>query len=83
MNWLSRTLKSSRLLYNIYFFVMSALLKLLGLDGFAGQGTGFFGFMLYDYGGILFFYALFSRSLPSQMIPLPIPVPRVTTMTSL
>ena len=31
MNWLSRTLKSSRLLYNIYFFVMSALLKLLGL----------------------------------------------------
>jgi len=40
-------------------YMFGYLLKVLGLDGFAGQGTGFFGFMLYDYGGILFFYALF------------------------
>jgi len=40
-------------------YMIGFLLQLLGLDGFAQQGTGFFGFMLYDYGGILFFYALF------------------------
>ena len=40
-------------------YMFGFLLQLLGLDGFAAQGTGFFGFMLYDYGGILFFYALF------------------------
>jgi len=40
-------------------YMFGFLLQLLGLDGFAGQGTGFFGFLLYDYGGILFFYALF------------------------
>ena len=40
-------------------YMMGFLLQLLGLDGFAGQGTGFFGFMLYDYGGVIFFYALF------------------------
>lgn len=40
-------------------YMIGFLLQLLGLDGFAGQGTGFFGFLLYDYGGILFFYALF------------------------
>ena len=40
-------------------YMIGFLLQLLGLDGFAAQGTGFFGFMLYDYGGILFFYALF------------------------
>ena len=34
-------------------------LQLLGLDGFAAQGTGFFGHLLYDYGGMLFFYMLF------------------------
>ena len=40
-------------------YMIGFLLQLLGLDGFAAQGTGFFGFLLYDYGGILFFYALF------------------------
>ena len=40
-------------------YMIGFLLQLLGLDGFAQQGNGFFGFMLYDYGGILFFYALF------------------------
>ena len=40
-------------------YMIGFLLQLLGLDGFAAQGNGFFGFMLYDYGGVLFFYALF------------------------
>ena len=40
-------------------YMLGFLLQLLGLDGFAAQGTGFFGFLLYDYGGILFFFALF------------------------
>lgn len=40
-------------------YMLGYFLQLLGLDGFAAQGTGFFGYLLYDYGGILFFYALF------------------------
>jgi len=40
-------------------YMVGFLLQLLGLDGFASQGTGFFGFLLYDYGGQLFFFALF------------------------
>ena len=40
-------------------YMIGYILQLLGLDGFAAQGTGFFGFLLYDYGGMLFFYALF------------------------
>ena len=40
-------------------YMVAFLLQLLGVDGFAGQGSGFFGFMLYDYGGVIFFYALF------------------------
>jgi len=40
-------------------YMVGFLLQLLGLDGFAAQGTGFFGFLLYDYGAQLFFYALF------------------------
>ena len=40
-------------------YMFGFLLQILGLDGFAAQGTGFFGFLLYDYGGMLFFYALF------------------------
>ena len=40
-------------------YMLGYFIQLLGLDGFAGQGTGFFGFLLYDYGGVLFFYALF------------------------
>ena len=40
-------------------YMLGYLLQLFGVDGFAGQGTGFFGFMLYDYGGILFCYMAF------------------------
>ena len=40
-------------------YMVGYMLYLLGLDGFAAQGSGFFGYMLYDYGGVLFFYALF------------------------
>ena len=40
-------------------YMIAFLLQLLGVDGFSGQGTSFFGYMLYDYGGVLFFYALF------------------------
>lgn len=40
-------------------YMVGYMLQLLGLDGFATQGSGFFGYMLYDYGGVLFFYALF------------------------
>ena len=40
-------------------YMVGYMLQLLGLDGFAAQGNGFFGYMLYDYGGVLFFYALF------------------------
>ena len=40
-------------------YMIAFLLQLLGLDGFSSQGGGFFGFLLYDYGGMLFFYALF------------------------
>ena len=40
-------------------YMIGFLLRLLGVDGFAGQGLGFFGYLLYDYGGMLFFYALF------------------------
>ncbi|NCC68016.1 MAG: sodium-dependent transporter [Clostridia bacterium] len=40
-------------------YMVGFLLQLFGLDGFAGQGTGFFGFLLYDTGGIIFCVALF------------------------
>jgi len=40
-------------------YAVGYFLQLIGLDGFAGQGTGFFGYLLYDYKGILLFYALF------------------------
>lgn len=40
-------------------YMVGFLLQILGLDGFAGQGMGFFGFLLYDTGGIIFFFALF------------------------
>lgn len=40
-------------------YMIGFLLQVVGVDGFAGQSTGFFGFLLYDYGGMLFFYALF------------------------
>lgn len=40
-------------------YAIGYLMALLGMDGFSGQGTEFFGYFLYDYKGILFFYALF------------------------
>lgn len=40
-------------------YMIGYLLQIFGVDGFAGQGTGFFGFMLYDFGGQIFCYALF------------------------
>lgn len=40
-------------------YMVGFLLQLMGLDGFSGAGTGFFGFLLYDYGGMIFFYAIF------------------------
>ncbi|NLC73237.1 MAG: sodium-dependent transporter [Ruminococcaceae bacterium] len=40
-------------------YMMGFLLQILGLDSFVGQGSGFFGFLLYDHGGMLFFFGLF------------------------
>ena len=40
-------------------YTLGYLLQLFGMDGFAGQGSGFFGYMLYDYKGILLFYVIF------------------------
>ena len=40
-------------------YMFGFFFELVGLDGFAGQGTAFFGFLLYDYGGMLFFHVLF------------------------
>lgn len=40
-------------------YMFGFLLQILGVDGFAGQGTGFFGYLLYDYSGIIFFHLLF------------------------
>lgn len=40
-------------------YTIGYFMQLLGMDGFAGQGSGFFGYMLYDYKGILLFYVIF------------------------
>jgi NSS family neurotransmitter:Na+ symporter len=40
-------------------YMVGFMLQLLGLDGFSGQVLGFFGSFLFDYGGMLFFFALF------------------------
>ena len=40
-------------------YMFGFFFEIVGIDGFAGQGTGFFGFLLYDYGGMLFFHVLF------------------------
>ncbi|HWP79615.1 MAG TPA: sodium-dependent transporter [Candidatus Acidoferrum sp.] len=40
-------------------YMIGYMFQLLGLDGFAGQGAGFFGYLLYDTGGLIFCYALF------------------------
>lgn len=33
--------------------------QIFGADGFAGQGTGFFGYLLYSPGAVILFYAIF------------------------
>lgn len=40
-------------------YMTGFLFQIVGVDGFAGQGNGFFGALLYDYGGMLFFFGLF------------------------
>jgi len=40
-------------------YMLAYLMQLLGLDGFAGQGGGFFGFLLHDPGAMIFFYGVF------------------------
>ena len=40
-------------------YTVGYFMELIGMDGFAGQGSNFFGYMLYDYKGILLFYAIF------------------------
>ncbi|MBR5468170.1 MAG: sodium-dependent transporter, partial [Firmicutes bacterium] len=40
--------------YAVGYFV-----SLIGMDGFAGAGNGYFGFLLYDFKTMLIFYALF------------------------
>ena len=39
-------------------YMIGFLLQLLGLDGFAAQGTGFFGYLLYDTKSMVLFLAL-------------------------
>lgn len=41
-------------------YAIAYALQLVGLDGFAGQGSGFFGYLLYDEGGMIFFLVLFT-----------------------
>lgn len=41
-------------------YAVGYLIALFGGDGWAGQGTSFFGWLLYDSGSMLLFYALFS-----------------------
>lgn len=40
-------------------YMFGFVLELLGVDGFAGQEGSFFGALLFDYGGMLFFHVLF------------------------
>lgn len=40
-------------------YMLGYLVQIFGIDGFAGQGNGFFGYMLYNYKGILLCYAIF------------------------
>lgn len=40
-------------------YMIGFLLQVVGVDGFAGAANGFFGALLYDYGGMIFFFALF------------------------
>ena len=40
-------------------YMFGFLLQILGVDGFSGAGMGFFGYILYDYSGMIFFHVLF------------------------
>jgi NSS family neurotransmitter:Na+ symporter len=40
-------------------YMVGFLLQIFGADGFAGQGTGFFGYLLYDAGGLILWFAIF------------------------
>ncbi|MBE6948809.1 MAG: sodium-dependent transporter [Ruminococcaceae bacterium] len=40
-------------------YAVGYLVSMFGADGFAGAGTGFFGFLLYDYKGMLLCYVIF------------------------
>lgn len=40
-------------------YMFGFFFKIVGIDGFSGQGDAFFGALLYDYGGMLFFHVLF------------------------
>ena len=40
-------------------YMFGFFLQILGVDGFSGAGMGFFGYILYDYSGMIFFHVLF------------------------
>ncbi len=40
-------------------YMFGFFFEVVGIDGFAAQGGAFFGYMLYDYGSMLFFHVLF------------------------
>ena len=40
-------------------YMFGFLLQIMGVDGFSGAGMGFFGYILYDYSGTIFFHVLF------------------------
>ncbi len=41
-------------------YAVGYLMSIFGADGFAGAGSGFFGYLLYSKSGMLIYYALFS-----------------------
>ena len=40
-------------------YMFGFILQILGVDGFAGQSGSFFGYILHDYSGMVFFHVLF------------------------
>ena len=40
-------------------YMFGFILQILGVDGFAGQSGNFFGYILHDYSGMVFFHVLF------------------------
>ena len=40
-------------------YMFGFLLQVVGVDGFSGTGMDFFGYILYDYSGMIFFHVLF------------------------